>query len=266
MVASLALAACDGASPAPTSGESTTPQVTTGPTMTAGSTAPTSGPSPTGPTTTTGPSPSVPPDPHSVPVGSLLRRGTRPLRVLYGDLDGDGTDDIVVAAVRRHPPPGTAIAQAYLDVFLGDGDGTWPRAWEATGPAPPGDPAAPVTVVQDSGDLPPAQQLDFVAIVDMRGDGSAELAAGVLNIGAGPGPLDVWVIGFGPDGPVTEFWEETVMGGILVAAGDRLRLQTPDFGPNDPACCPSRIEHQTIGFDPARGRVAVLERTFTPVA
>ena len=46
---------------------------------------------------------------------------------------------------------------------------------------------------------------------------------------------------------------------------DTLRLQTPSFGPDDPSCCPSRIEHQTIGFDTAQGRVRVLERTFTPV-
>jgi hypothetical protein len=47
--------------------------------------------------------------------------------------------------------------------------------------------------------------------------------------------------------------------------GDTLRLQTPSFRPSDPACCPSRIEHQTIGFDDASGTVKVLERSFTPV-
>jgi hypothetical protein len=110
-----------------------------------------------------------------------------------------------------------------------------------------------------------SQDVDFLALVDTAGDGSAELAVGVLNLGAGPGPLDVWVIGFGPGGPTTEFWEQTVQGGTLLAGADELQLQTPSFGPSDPSCCPSRIEHQTIGFDPAAGRVEVLRRSFTPV-
>jgi hypothetical protein len=150
-------------------------------------------------------------------------------------------------------------------VFLGDAQGAWPRAWEATGPAPPGDANAPPSVLQLAEGVPPAQQVDFAAIQDMEGDGSSDLAVGVLNIGAGPGPLDVWVIGFGQDGPSNEFWEATQSGGVLVAAGDQLKLQTPNFRPGDPACCPSRIEHQTIGFDPGSGRVRVLERSFTPV-
>jgi len=266
------LAACDGGGePAPstvvtaTSGPTTSAAPTTGgasPDATTGG--PTTGPTTTAPTTE--PSPPGPSDPRSVPLGSLLRPGTRPLRALYGDLDGNDTDDIVLASVQRKPPPGTAIAQAYLDVFLGTGDGEWPKAWEATGAAPPGDPAAPAFVLQPSLGVPPSQQLDFASILDMRGDGSSELALGVLNVGAGPGPLDVWVIGFGPEGPSNEFWEGTVQGGVLVTAGDELKLQTPSFEPSDPACCPSRIEHQTIGFDPEAGRVAVLERTFTPVA
>jgi hypothetical protein len=110
-----------------------------------------------------------------------------------------------------------------------------------------------------------SQHVDFMALVDMAGDGSPELAVGVLNLGAGPGPLDVWVLGFDGDEPTAELWEETQQGGVLVAAGDTLRLQAPDYGPSDPACCPSRIEHQTIGLDPATGTVGVLEQTFTPV-
>jgi hypothetical protein len=99
----------------------------------------------------------------------------------------------------------------------------------------------------------------------MAGDGSAELVVGVLNVGAGPGPLDLWVIGFGPEGAGNELWERTDSGGVLVVAGDTVRLQAPSFAPSDPACCPSRIEHQTIGWDSGRGRVRVLRRTFTPV-
>jgi hypothetical protein len=110
------------------------------------------------------------------------------------------------------------------------------------------------------------QQIDSLALVDMAGDGSPELTVGVLNQGAGPGPLDVWVIGFGTGHPATEFWEQTVQGGILLAAGTTLRLQAPSYGPDDPSCCPSRIEHQIIGFDSTTGTIRVLHRSFTPVA
>jgi hypothetical protein len=183
--------------------------------------------------------------------------------VKYGDLDGDGVEDIVVASVSKHG--GAAAPQPFVDVFLFDGNGHWPRAWEATGPAPPGAVGAPVSVVLPAGATSLHQEVDTLGLVDTRGDGTAELVVGVLNLGAGPGPLDVWVIGFGPGGPVTEFWEETQQGGVLLTAGDTVRLQTPSFGPDDPSCCPSRIEHQTIGYDPSSNSVRVLERSFTPV-
>ncbi len=154
--------------------------------------------------------------------------------------------------------------QPYLDVFLYRA-GRWRRGWAGTGPAPPGADGAPASVLETAGPGTLTQQVDFLSLVDTAADGSPQVAVGVLNQGAGPGPLDVWVIGFGPNGPTTEFWEETVQGGILLAAGTTLRLQTPSFGPDDPACCPSRIEHQTIGFDPGTGTVRILHRSFTPV-
>ncbi|MFL5799223.1 MAG: hypothetical protein ACJ77A_14985 [Actinomycetota bacterium] len=205
------------------------------------------------------------PDPRSIDIQTLLRPGTQVLHVIYGDVDGDGVDDLVLASAVAEPPPGALMAQSYLDVFRYDGQG-WPRAWEATEPAPPGNPDSPASVLAEPEPAAVSQQIDFLNLIDMAHDGSAELAVGILNVGAGPGPLDVWVIGFGPEGAVNDFSESTTAGGVLVAAGDQVKLQAPDFQPGDPACCPSRIDHQTIGFDAAKGRVRVLHETFTPVA
>jgi hypothetical protein len=214
----------------------------------------------------TSPSPSAAaPDPRSVDVHSLLRPGTRVMKVIYGDVDGDGVDDIVLASAVAHPPPGAVMAQPYLDVYRYDGTG-WPKAWEATEPAPPGNPNSPASVLAEPDPSSVSQQIDFLGLIDMAHDGSVELVVGILNVGAGPGPLDVWVVGFGPEGAVNDFSESTTSGGVLVAAGDELRLQTPAFRSGDPACCPSRIEHQTIGFDSAAGKVRVLHQTFTPVS
>src|SRR4051794_33838414 len=128
LTCSAALAACHDGPDAPPPGPTTTataaattaPASTTpaGPTGTTAGTTATTPPGTTPPTTppTTGPTTSGGNDPRAVPLRTLLRPGTRPLRALYGDLSGDGVEDIVVAAVDRTPPPGTAIAQAYLDV------------------------------------------------------------------------------------------------------------------------------------------------------
>jgi hypothetical protein len=261
LVALLSAACGSGGSPGPTGGGSSpAPPTTATSSSRASPSAPVSS-SPAGPGPTSEP---AAPDPRSVAVDTLLRPGTRELKVLYGDLDGDGVEDIVLASVEAHPPSGAVMAQTYLDAYRYDGRG-WPRAWEATEPAPPGNPEAPDSVLArpDAGSV--SQQLEFLSLIDMAGDGSADLVVGVLNVGAGPGPLDVWAIAFGPEGAVNEFSESTVSGGVLVAAGDQLRLQTPSYRPSDPACCPSRIEHQTIGFDPAAGKVRVLHQSFTPV-
>jgi hypothetical protein len=265
------LAACDSG-PANTTGGPTTGATggTTGTTTGGATTTPpatTVGPTTgttTGPLTTPHVSPDVP-DPRSVPVQSLLRPGTRVLKAMYGDVDGDGVEDIVLASIETSPPPGAVMAQAYLDVYRYDGEGGWPRAWEASAPAPPGNPQAPDSVLEKAEPGAVSQQLDFLALVDFRGDGSSELVVGVLNVGAGPGPLDVWAVRFGPEGAVNDFWEQTTQGGVLVAAGDTVKLQTPSFEDGDPACCPSSIEHQTIGYAKAADRIKVLERTFTPV-
>src|SRR5262249_12842395 len=151
------------------------------------------------------PSTSAPvPDPRSVPVRSLLRPGTKPVRVVYGDLDGDGVEDIAVSSAATHGK--TVIPQSYLDVFLFDGNGGWTRSWEATGPAPPGVVGSPATVLLPPGSSGTSQQVDALGLVDTAGDGSPELAVGGLNIGAGPGALDVWGVSVQPGRAPTQGW------------------------------------------------------------
>jgi hypothetical protein len=255
LVLVLALAACaSGGGPARTgtSEPPTAPAVTT--------TTSTGAPPTTSPSTPAVTTPETP-DPRQVPVSSLLRSDTSRLRALYGDLDGDGIDEIVLAARASNPPSGAALAQDYLDVFAWDGT-RFARVFAATEGAPAGH-GAPGTMIA----VPPPEQvsqtLQFLALVRFRPDEALDLAVGVLNVGAGAGPLDVWVVRMQGGGFRTEFFESTVSGGILTTTGTGLELDTPNFAPSDPHCCPSRIEHQVIGADPATGRIAVLRRTFT---
>ncbi len=217
------------------------------------------------PPTTRASSPTTPaaPDPRSVPVESLLRPKTTAVRALYGDLDGDGAEEIVLASRAATPPPGAVRAQGYLDVFGWDGR-VFVRVFAATEGAPPGGGSrAPGIMLLEPDPTAVSQEIDFLALVDLRGGGFPELAAGILNVGAGPGPLDVWVVSMTSGALRTEFFEETVAGGFLTSTGDSLRLVTPSYEPTDPACCPSRIEHQSIAFDPVSGKVKVVARTFT---
>jgi len=245
----------------------TPPAATTGPpptapgvTATGTAAAPTTAPATTEPSIPPPTTPAVP-DPRGVPVSTLLRPGTSEVRTLYGDLNGDGVEEIVVAARRTTPPPGAVLAQGYLDVFSWNGR-AFARVFAATKGAPQGG-DVPATMIQVPRAEQVSQEMQFLALVGFRTGGPPDLALGILNVGAGAGPLDVWVVSMDAGGFHTEFFEETVSGGILTTSGSALQLDTPNFAPSDPHCCPSRIERQEIGLDPASGAITVLRRTFT---
>jgi hypothetical protein len=222
---------------------------------------PAQGPSPSSPVATTSapgsPSTSPVPDARAVSVESLLRPDTVPVETLYGDLDGDGIEEIVLQAVSREPAPGTLVPQPFLDVFaLRDGEVV--NVLDATGPAPPGaDRSEPMI---QTGDLAGAQQVDFLEVVAFREGEPPSLVAGVLVLGATAGPLSVWVVSMEDGGFVTEFFQATTRGGLLSVDARTLLLTTGRYRPTDPGCCPSRIEHQRIGADPATGEIGVLSR------
>ena len=238
---------------------STTPVETTSPTSPP---TPSPTPSPSAPTTVPASSASPVPDPRSIPIRTLLRPGTEEDRVLYGDLNRDGIEEIVLQSHATAAPAGGGPPQPYLDVFAYTGPG-YARVFDATADAPPGA-GAPATMIEGHDPSFNAQAVTFLDLVDFRGDASPEVVAGVEVEGATVGPLGVWIIGMDGSRFVTRFFEQTQRGGTLAAVGDTLRLETGRYRPGDPGCCPSRISHQVIAYDPARDRIRVVRETFTP--
>jgi hypothetical protein len=59
----------------------------------------------------------------------------------------------------------------------------------------------------------------------------------------------------------TAFYEGTERGGQVTVEGRTIRFEFPVYRRNDPGCCPSLVETQTIGAVPGAGRIEVLERT-----
>jgi hypothetical protein len=213
-----------------------------------GTSAPT--PGPTGPNS---------PDPKAVSLSSLLRPGTVADRVLYSDLNGDGVKEIILSS---HAKARTAIGglQPFLDVWSFTGQ-QFQRVFDAT-IFTPGVKGAPDALISSSQDVA-SQEVSWLDVVDFEDDGAPELVAGITGFGASVGPMDVWVLSMGGNGFRAEFWEETTQDGTLTRSGRTEKLDTPFFGPNDPLCCPSKTEHQVIGFNNADGKIEVLEETFT---
>lgn len=191
---------------------------------------------------------------------SLVRLGTRPIWVRPADLDGDGVEELVIASVEQR----RAGTVPYLEVFS-LGEGRWHRVFDATGNAPPGA-GAPEQML-----IPPeegfvSQSVRTLKIVDLAGDERPEIVAGIQSFGAAEGPLEVWVISMGTDGSLTtEFYHSSSRGGDVVRVrGNRVRFEFHVFRKDDPGCCPTFTDTLIIGWNPATGRIEVLERTRRP--
>jgi hypothetical protein len=205
--------------------------------------------------------PPEPPDPRQIPVQSLLRPGTSADQVLYGDMNGDGLDEIVLVSHDQTAPASGGPAQPFLDVF-GFAGTRYQKVLDATTIAPPGG-DHPLRVIDATNPEFNSQAVTFTGLVDFQAEGAKDLVTGVEVEGAGAGPLSVWVIGMDGASFVTDFFEQTTRGGTLLTVGDTVRLETGKFGPNDPGCCPSRISHQVIAFDPGRNEIRVVKETLT---
>jgi hypothetical protein len=105
-----------------------------------------------------------------------------------------------------------------------------------------------------------AQSVNLVELVDFRGDRGAEIVVAIASSGATAGPVELWILAANDHGLRTEFYEGTARGGEVTVEGDRIRFAFPVYRPDDPGCCPSRLETQSIGYERAEGRIAILER------
>jgi hypothetical protein len=187
----------------------------------------------------------------------LVRAEAQVTAVRRVDLDGDGGREIAVASVT---PREDGLAAPHLEVF-GAGDERWVRIFDAEATAPPGAENAPPTMIA-SGQGFMAQSVHVLEAADLDHDGASELVAAIASAGATSGPLDLWILTVGRSGRFrTAFYGGTARGGRVTVDGDVVRFEVPVYRKDDPGCCPSVLEHQTIGLDPQSGRIAILERT-----
>lgn len=197
-------------------------------------------------------------------VDSLLRKDTVATVAREADLDGDGIPEVVLAS-RSQLFTHFEFPPQYLDVFAYR-DGSWRRIFDATLQAPAGE-EGPERMLDTPAVETINRLVDSVDVVDFEGDGAAELVVGIQTIGAGQGPLELWVVSLGPDGGLrSDFYARTTRGGEIRVDGDRVIFEFPVYRPADPGCCPSRYERQSIGLDEETGSVEVLERTRGKVA
>jgi hypothetical protein len=189
-------------------------------------------------------------------VEKLLRPDARPTAVRTGDLDGDGVVEVVAASVT----PSEGVGLPHLELFARR-DGAWVRVFDARRGAPPGRPGTPRRMLgPETGFV--AQSVPVLELVDFARDGRPDVVAAIASAGATAGPLELWILSMREDGSLgTAFYEATARGGRVAVSADRVSFEVPLYRKRDPGCCPSFIEHQTIGLDRATGRIAVLRRS-----
>lgn len=198
------------------------------------------------------------PPPSRPGATTLVRQGAEPVAIRYGDLDGDGVEEVVLSSASRKAND-LGLPTPYLEVFEYR-QGRWRRIFDATGAAPRGS-EVPGRMLEPA-DAGFAQSVHVLDLVDFAGDGSSEIVAAIASAGATAGPLELWVVSMRADGTfVTEFYKSSSRGGLLDVLGDTLRFEFGVYRKRDPGCCPSLIETQIIGLDPSSGRIEVLERT-----
>ena len=196
------------------------------------------------------------------PAADLVRDGARPTIERRGDLDGDGGVELVVASASRDPGA-FGLPTPYLEVFAAV-DGDWRRVFDASGNAPPGAGAPGSMLAPQDQELAVGQAMEVLELADLARDGTPELVAAIANVGATSGPLELWILSMGPERALgTEYYMRTDRGGKVAVAGDRVLIEFGVYRKDDPGCCPSSFEVRTIGHDPEREAIRVLDRERT---
>lgn len=190
---------------------------------------------------------------------TLVREGARPAITRTGDLDGDGTPEVVVSSVSEAPGD-FGLPAPYLEVFA-HRDGNWRRVFDATGHAPEGEGAPEAMLELASGEFAVGQAVEVLELVDLAHDGASEIVAAISNAGATAGPLELWIVSMSRDGGLrTEHYQRTERGGKVAIVGDRVGIEFAVYRKDDPGCCPSSFEIQMIGYDAEQDAIRVLER------
>jgi hypothetical protein len=194
----------------------------------------------------------------SVETAQFLRPGTEEVAVVYGDMNGVLPEEIVLHSRSSRPGENGLAAQEYVDAFSWNpGPAEWVKVFDATTFEDLPNGAEPVLVTD--GGISQAVFGPF-EMVNFAGDSTPELVFAVQSSGATAGPLNVWVFSWLSEGFAADFNASTERGGTLTVNPDRtLALDAPEYGPNDPGCCPSGRSIKTIGYDPADRTIKVLK-------
>jgi hypothetical protein len=191
------------------------------------------------------------------PAETLVRDGAHPSETRNGDLDGDGSPELVIVSVSDAKSQ-FGLPTPYLEVFALR-EGEWRRVFDATGHAPAGEGAPDVMLQPASEGFASPQTVEVLELVDFAGDGSMEIVAAISNVGATAGPLDLWIISIKAQ-LRTEYYVRTERGGSVGVDDGRVTLEFGVYRRKDPGCCPSILERRTIGYDPESASIVTLDR------
>jgi serine/threonine protein kinase len=217
-------------------------------------------PTPSGPSHSSSPvpSPSGAPssgvDARSVPLSRLLRQGARALTAQYGDMDGDGIEEIALESESRFGP--SYARPEFLDLFKYF-DGAWQRIWAASEDSLPHDGG-----VAGVPALPTGIGVRDLHFVDPFGNGREDLlfTTGVVEGTDHSG--EVWIASLSSTNKVSTAFYESVPGiGDVTIDGSTVLVDTDLYSKHDANCCPSEEEHQVVGDD-GTGTIRVLSRHY----